>query len=291
MNMIKNVFDKIVFLYHSNLEKREEKTQLELDKEKYNLSAEHVEILSKVDYEVVKGGKCSKCLFRTSVNNIPINCIDACRKNEYTSFQFKQIHKTQESLNESIEKEELKNGIEEPFSISCFATKKEHSKYIEFLTNEGMNTRSEAIMKHETLSYKREYFFKNSYDRDKFQEMIMGEDSMEESSTLINSPAYVSDSLTIDDTEETKQESKQQADHYKPTDEYDLETIEIIECVLGLLEGKITPLQGYYIGNEIKYTRRLGKKDDAKKEMYKIADYYSRLLNNKWIHEIEGVNK
>jgi len=80
--------------------------------------------------------------------------------------------------------------------------------------------------------------------------------------------------------------NEQQASHYKPTTEYELETIEIIEYVLDLLKDIVTPLQGYYIGNEIKYTRRLGKKDDAKKEMYKIGDYYSRLLNNKWIHEV-----
>lgn len=86
----------------SNLDSTEEKTQLEKDKEKYNLSDEHVEILSKVDYEVVESfNYCEGCVFDTT----KITCSDIRTNGEYIdcgdkssdyNIIFKQIHKKEE---------------------------------------------------------------------------------------------------------------------------------------------------------------------------------------------------
>ena len=97
--------------------KNKPKTQLEKDTIKYNLSDEHVEILSKVDYEVVafKCSKCEDCLLDNAVvcPNDANGDLTCCHSNK--EHIFKQVHKTQESLNESIEKEEVEKGIEEPY--------------------------------------------------------------------------------------------------------------------------------------------------------------------------------
>ena len=113
--------------YKTQLEKMEKervasddelaKTQLEIDTEKYNLKPEHIEILSKIDYEVVDAyNSCEACVFDRSKYECPelengkLSCCDFD-----SDIIFKQIYTTQESLNKSIEKESDKEPVEEPF--------------------------------------------------------------------------------------------------------------------------------------------------------------------------------
>ena len=77
-------------------------------------------------------------------------------------------------------------------------------------------------------------------------------------------------------------ENKQQSEHYQKEK---FEAIDVIEDVLDDLEGIINNKQASYIKDILKYTLRLGKKDEIKKEQYKIADYFSRLVSGKWVHE------
>jgi hypothetical protein len=101
------------FVYYYNNYQKDTKPKPQTDKEKYNLSDEQWEILSKVDYEAVRlsppykdGYKCDwgNCIFRTQREVCPIDCYQSGKH-----FIFKQIHKPKTSLNESIEKETVLN--------------------------------------------------------------------------------------------------------------------------------------------------------------------------------------
>ena len=96
------------------------KTQLEIDTEKYNLSDEHVEYLKGFDYEPIQAlftGGCSSCIFGCVKFNGTCNGIKCFMEiADSKGVIFKQVHKTQESLNKSIEKERDNEPVEEPFN-------------------------------------------------------------------------------------------------------------------------------------------------------------------------------
>ncbi len=99
---------------------RKEKTQLDLDAEKYNLNEEQKKYLSGFDYEVVEVPRdvCNGCLFDNADEEAD------CEENAIKCFDcgglggiiFKQIHKSQDSLNKAIEKDRDSEPVEEPFS-------------------------------------------------------------------------------------------------------------------------------------------------------------------------------
>lgn len=103
--------------YNKNQRKKETKTQLDLDAEKYNLNEEQKEHLSGFDYEVVGyvfndntlgADNCKRCLFNgNACKNIPAHNINCGSYRSLDCIIFKQIHKTQSSLNKSIEKPEV----------------------------------------------------------------------------------------------------------------------------------------------------------------------------------------
>ncbi|MCP4988664.1 MAG: DUF3310 domain-containing protein [Colwellia sp.] len=105
---------------------RKEKTQLELDTIKYNLNEEQKEYLGSFDYEVVEYTycDCDGCLF--SINSIDcptdLGARFSCFKNG-KEHRFKQVHKSQDSLNKAIEKEDDKQPLDEPFGIQYDVTK------------------------------------------------------------------------------------------------------------------------------------------------------------------------
>lgn len=115
----------------SDEEFKKPKTQLEIDTKKYNLNESQVEYLSGFNYEVVKSnGSCKNCLFSCSKTDVTCGNIECDMVN--SQFIFKQVHKTQSSLNEAIEKDSLKDGIEEPFEtpLEVVLTGEDAEKYI-----------------------------------------------------------------------------------------------------------------------------------------------------------------
>jgi hypothetical protein len=91
------------------------RTQLQKDREEYNLNDEQVEYLSGFDYEIVSEEEeesvCEDCVFRGRPELCrPHNPAHNVRCNTH-GIIFKQIHKKQESFNKSLESE----SVEEPF--------------------------------------------------------------------------------------------------------------------------------------------------------------------------------
>ena len=120
--------------YGEFVEPNKKEKQLKQDAEKYNLSDEHIEILRSVDYEVVEDvTDCRQCILIERYACHGIKC-DPCEGDK--DIVFKQVHKTQESFNKSIEKEE----VEEPFEVT-----------------EKMDERIERINKKPSKYHKRYY--------------------------------------------------------------------------------------------------------------------------------------
>ena len=208
-------------------------------REKYNLNDEQTKILENVDYELkeFKFGKfnpCNDCLFDSIKKDCHYTLPCTNEKNKKT-FYFKQIHKTQSSLNEAIEKDSLEDGIEEPFKT----------------TNYKINAKMEYI----------------------------GDDITKDVVGMFSTPNKETKEPHVWD--DNTEPNEQQSSHYQNG----VETIEKIEMILSNLDDKITPFQGYLLGNVLKYSDRLGLKDDKSKDAYKASDYASKLLNENWIHE------
>jgi hypothetical protein len=79
--------------------------------------------------------------------------------------------------------------------------------------------------------------------------------------------------------------SKDKQSHHK---QGGVQTSVIQDTVLDLLDGKIPAKQLAMIWNILKYTRRIGHKGQDADDMYKIADYCHKLVNdNVFLNEVE----
>jgi len=97
--------------------------QLKKDAKKYSLRKEHIDIMRKIDYEIVNAhNECEGCVFEgvdtPPCTNFTGGFINCGNENMDYSIIFKQVHKTQESLNKAIEKESLKEDVKEPFNVT-----------------------------------------------------------------------------------------------------------------------------------------------------------------------------
>lgn len=292
------------------------KTQLEKDTEKYNLNDEQVEYLKGFDYQVRDNyDYCDGCLF----NENDFNCDNVWCKDEKI-FVFKQVHKTQKSLNESIEKESIEDYIDVPFDNQKWRTLDNGNIEIVNVSIDDILKINEYLRKNnnvvEIVSHSKNIVvcFEKKSDENKFKKFMLTLEEKEDLEEGIEEPfsevvkleefKLTGDTLRVDTSqvsrifdendnmiwvkppkykpedvafksEETKQESK----HYQNG----LETIQKIKSTLDNLDGEITLFQAYCLGNVIKYEDRAGLKDDKDKDLYKASDYTAMMVNNNWI--------